>query len=248
MFSPFFVSLVFFQHFSLVSIITVFFVHFFLSSFCSSLFAFLSFFFSLFSPFFLYFSISVFLLLFFSLSHVSFFFSIAVFVNLLFVLPHFSSVSFVLDLIFLFILILYLFFFFSSSAYFFARKKSKISVVNFSRWNCVFVFWTLPSSVFHLLFFPSLRRPHSLFVPFFTDSWCLLSLLLVFSFPTFFSFFSLPCFSFVVSSPFVCLSLCLFTLSLLCCLCLFLFFWKITFIYLSIFFQNLLFHLFIPFL
>ena len=82
----------------------------------------------------------------------SFFFSIAVFVYLLFVCPHFSSLSFVLELIILFILLLYLIF--SSSPYCFCPKKSKISVVNFSWWNSVFVFWTLPSSVFHLLFFP----------------------------------------------------------------------------------------------
>ena len=45
-------------------------------------------------------------------------------------------------------------FFFIISVSFFARKNSKISVVNFAWWNYVFVFWTLPSSVFHLLFFP----------------------------------------------------------------------------------------------
>ena len=118
--------------------LNIFFYHFFLCSLFTSLFDFLSFFFSFFT----------------SPSHVSlfFFFSIAIFVYLLFVWPQFSSLSFVLDLIFLFILLLYLFF--SSSAYFFARKSSKISVVNFSTWNHVIVFWILPSSVFHLFFFP----------------------------------------------------------------------------------------------
>ena len=75
-------------------------------------------------------------------------------------------------------------------------------------------------------------------------SLCLLSLLLVFSFSTLFLFFSLPFFSFPISSPYVCLSLCLFTLSLLCFpFCenslLFLFFFQKK--------KNLLFHFFIPF-
>ena len=91
--------------------LNIFFHHFFLGSLFTSLFDFFSFFFFLFSSFFLYSSISVFLLLFFSVSHVSLFLLfIAASVNLLFVLPHFSSLSFVLDLIFLFILLLYLFF------------------------------------------------------------------------------------------------------------------------------------------
>ena len=50
-------------------------------------------------------------------------------------------------------------------------------MVNFSTWNHVFVFWTLPSSVFHLLFFSSLSRPHSLFVPCCTDNKRFLTLL-----------------------------------------------------------------------
>ena len=89
--------------------LNIFFVHFFLSSFCSSLFDFLSFFFSFFT----------------SPSHVSlvFFFSIAVFVYLLFVLPHFSSLLFLISFFFSYF---FFTFFFSSSACFFARKNSKI--------------------------------------------------------------------------------------------------------------------------
>ena len=167
LFSPFFCFVFVFQR------VPCFFHHFVLCSLTFSFHLFVHLF-LIFSPFsFLFsilsFSISVFLLrFFFSVSHLSFFFfSIAVFVNLLFVLPHFSSLS-LLFLISLFSYFFFTFFFFISVPVFFARN-SKFSVVNFSRWNYVFVFWTLPSSVFHLLFFPSLRRPHSLFVPCFTD-------------------------------------------------------------------------------
>ena len=87
----------------------------------------------------------------------------------------------------------------------------------------------------------------------FVSLWCLLSLLLVFSFPTFFLFFCLPFFSFHISSPYVCLSLCLFTLSLVLPLLipffenspLFFFFLKKTsfFICSSLFVKLFLFHL-----
>ena len=60
LFSPFSVSHCFLSTFFLIFYHHFFFDHFFLSSFCSSLFAFLSFFFSLISPFFPYFSISMF--------------------------------------------------------------------------------------------------------------------------------------------------------------------------------------------
>ena len=166
LFSPFFVSL-FLSTFFPSSFITFFFVYFFLSSFCSSLFDFLSFFFNLFSilSFFLHLSASL-SLFFLYLMFPHLFFFIADFVNLLlfyfivlFSFCSWSHFSFHTTLPF-----------FSSSPYlFFCPKKIKNLCVNFSRWTYFFVFWTLPSSVFHLLFFSSLRRPHSLFVPYFTD-------------------------------------------------------------------------------
>ena len=114
-----------------VSFINVVFVHFLHSPFCSSLLLFSPFFFALFSPFF-FFCISCFLI----------FFSIAVFVYLLFVVPQFSSLSFVLDLFC--ILLLYLFS--HHLRIFFARKNSKISVVNFR------------DEIMSLFFEPSLLR------------------------------------------------------------------------------------------
>ena len=71
--------------------IAVVFVHFFLSSFCSSLFAVLPFFFSLFSPSLLFFSISVFLFLLFLQSHVSLSFFPSPFCVSSFGLTHFTS-------------------------------------------------------------------------------------------------------------------------------------------------------------
>ena len=113
LFSPFFVSLCSFQHFlsSLFSWFT-----FYISFWFSPLFS------SLFSPFFLYFSISVFLLLFFSVSHVSlsFFLHRGCCVSSFYFNSFFFS-PFDLDLIFLFILLLYLFFIISAS--FFCPKK-----------------------------------------------------------------------------------------------------------------------------
>ena len=79
----------------------------------------------------------------------------------------------------------------------------------------------------------------------FVSLWCLLSLLLVFSFPTFFLFFCLPFFSFHISSPYVCLSLCLFTLSLV--LPLLIPFFENSPLFFFFFKKDLLFHLFIPF-
>ena len=70
--------------------------------------------------------------------------------------------------------------------------------------------------VSYLLFFLSLRRPHSLFVPCFTDSWCLISLLLVFSFPTFFFSFSLFLFSLSMLPLLLFASRYVFLLSLSC--------------------------------
>ena len=62
------------------------------------------------------------------------------------------------------------------------RKKSKISVVNFSTWNHVFVFWTLPSSVFHISCFFS---PCVVLIP------CLFHVLLIISVSwNYFSWFS----------------------------------------------------------
>ena len=135
--STFFLS--FYHHCFLCSLFPFIFLF---ISFCFSL----LFLFSLFSILSLFLHLSVSPSLFLSVSHVSFFFSIAVFVNLLFVLPHFSSVSFVLDLIFLFILILYLFFFFHHLRIFLPEKNQK------------FLWSILLDEIVSLFFEPSLLR------------------------------------------------------------------------------------------
>ena len=92
---------------------------------------------------------------------------LSLFLHLMFPCSFFSPspflcIFFLFDLTFLLSLLFLISFFFSHffftmfffiSVSVFDPKISKISVVNFSWWNSVFVFWTLPSSVFHLLFF-----------------------------------------------------------------------------------------------
>ena len=107
-------------------------------------------------------------------------------------------------------------------------------------------------SLYFSLFFPFLLHLFSLIS---VLSSCLLSWWVLFLLTKFFPFFSLPCFSFHVSSPSVCLSLCLFTLSLVLPLYIFLkkkkpfiyFLKKKTFLFRT-FSCLFFFHLFIPFL
>ena len=143
--------------FPIFSFITVVFVHFFISYFCSSLFASLTFFFSLF-----------YILAFFSLSQCFSFshlctswflisFSPAPFLCIFFWTNSFFLLSFDLDL-FVFILLLHFFFVSSSPSLFFLLKKN--SVVNFYRWNCLFL--NHPFFGVWSLVFSSLRRPLSL--------------------------------------------------------------------------------------
>ena len=165
-------SLFSFNIFPIFSLITVVFVHFFLSYFCSSLFVFLSFVFLLFSLFF-FFSISVFLFLTLCTSCFLIFFSIAVFCVSSFGLTHFSSLFWSSSLCFH--TSSSPFFFVSSSpSLFFSSKKSKISVVNSSRWN-VFFFLNPPFFCF-ISCFSSLRRPYPLFVPCFYWFWAFLDI------------------------------------------------------------------------
>ena len=146
--------------------IAVVFVHFFLSSFCSSLFAVLPFFFSLFSP-----------SLLFSLSQC---FSSSFFFNLMFPCLFFHRrfvyllldwlillLSFVLDLIPLFFLI------FSSFPYPFFDVKPNTKNSPFFRRRLFFE----PSLLLCFIScFSSLRRPYSLSVPCFLDFWAVLEI------------------------------------------------------------------------
>ena len=184
LFSPFVVSLsTFFPFFSLI---TVVFVHFFLSYFYSSLFAFLSFFFSLFSP-------SFFLCLSVSLSHTSVpHVSLSLFLQRRFGVSSFCFNSFFFSLFWSWSLCFhtssfpFFSFFISVSVFFCFKKIKKSSVVNFSRWNCLF-FWTTPSSVFGLLFFPPCVVRCPLFVPCFYWFWSFLDItVLDFLLPNFF--------------------------------------------------------------
>ena len=135
-----------FTFFLFFSFITVVFVHFLLSSFCSSLSAFLPFSFPLFSilSFSLSqcFSFSFFLYLMFPYL----FFSIAVFAYPIFVLTHFSALSSVLDLILLFFILLYSFFIHLRIC-FLPKQIQKFLWSIFWRRNGVFDFWTVFSSV-----------------------------------------------------------------------------------------------------
>ena len=135
--------LIFYHHF--------FFVHFFLSSFCSSLFAFLSFFFSLISPFFPYFSISMFPQLFLHRRCCVFSFCC-------------NSFFFCLSLLILISLFSCFFSRFFPSLFFHQKKNQNFLWSIFWRLNYVFIFWTLPLSVLNLVCFSSLRRHVSLFV------------------------------------------------------------------------------------
>ena len=172
---PFFVSLFFSVNiFPIFSFITVVIVHFFLSYFCSSLFVFLSFFFLLFSPsllFFLYlsvslshplylmfpylFSIAVFLCIFFWTN--SFFFSLFCSWSLCF---HTSSSPFFC-------------FFISVSVFFFKKIKNL-----YGQYEMCF-FWTLPSSVFDLMFFPPCVGRIPWFVPCFYWFWAFLDIIVL---------------------------------------------------------------------
>ena len=148
-----FVSLVFFQHFSLFSIITFSLVTFSFHPFVHP--------FLLFSPFsFLSFLHSFF----FSPSHVS----LTSFLHRRFCVSSFCFTSlffsFVLDLIFLFTLLLYPFFSSSSYLFFFLQKKFCGQFFEIKFCLC---FLNPPFFGVSSLVFPSLRRPHSLFVPFF---------------------------------------------------------------------------------
>ena len=163
LFSSFSVSHFFFQHFSLFSIITFSFIIFpsflFVHPFVRfSSFSLLSFLHSFFiSP-------SQCFSFFFSLSHVySSFFSIAVVAYPLFVITHFSSDSLFWSWSLCFLASSH-FFSSSPSLFFFQKKKSNFSVVNFLKTKLVFIFWTLPLSVLNLVCFSSLRRHFSLFV------------------------------------------------------------------------------------
>ena len=174
--APFLFHFFFFQHFSL-------FLHSHHCCLCSLfpfIFSFIFFCFSLLFLFSLFSILSLCLSHCFSFSHLCTscflisFFSIAVLVYPLLVLTHFSISPFVLDL-FVFIL-LHLFFSASPCLFFFDSKKTKISVVNFSRWNCVFFFLNPPFFGVWSLVFSSLRRPYPLFVSCFYWFWAFLDI------------------------------------------------------------------------
>ena len=103
---------------------------------------------------------------------------IAVVAYPLFISTNFSSLSFVLDLIFLFILLLYLFFFFIISVSFFCPKKIQKFLWSIFLHEIMSLFFE-PSLLqcFISCFFSSMSRPHSLFVPCFTDYQRLLTVL-----------------------------------------------------------------------
>ena len=145
LFSPFSVSL-FFQHFSLFSIITFSFIIF---SFHPFVHPFLLFSLLLFSPFSI---LSLFLYLSVSLTFVS----IAVVAYPLFVLTHFSSVSLLWSWSLCFLTSSRVFFFISVSVFFHPKKISKFSVVNFLKMKLCLYFLNPPvicimSRVFFLL-------------------------------------------------------------------------------------------------
>ena len=155
LFSPFSVSLFFFQHFSLFSIITFSLIIFSFHPFVHP--------FLLFSPF----SLLSFLHSFFiSLSHVSltFFLHRRCCVSSFYFNSFFFSPS--LSLLILISLFSYFFsrFLLHLRLCFFQKKIQNYLWSMFRRRNYVFIFWTLPLSVLNLVCFSSLRRHFSLFV------------------------------------------------------------------------------------